>query len=153
MGAVVSHLLYSVNRWEKVEEMKELLQSGHTLVVDRYAYSGIAYSVAKKSIPLAWACHPDVGLPAPDVILYFSLNFDEMKRREGFGDEIFDTKEFQTTVQEIYAHLRDSDKELHRWRTIEANRTIDAIHQQIVSIVEDVINNAATSPLSYIEAP
>ena len=29
-------------------KMKELLQNGTTLVVDRYAYSGVAYSAAKQ---------------------------------------------------------------------------------------------------------
>lgn len=41
------HLLFSANRWEKLKEIKELLASGKTLVIDRYAFSGVAYSAAK----------------------------------------------------------------------------------------------------------
>lgn len=41
------HLLFTANRWEKVEKIKERLNNGVTLVVDRYSYSGIAFSTAK----------------------------------------------------------------------------------------------------------
>lgn len=43
----VIHLLFSANRWEFLKEMQDLLNAGTTLVVDRYSYSGVAYSVAK----------------------------------------------------------------------------------------------------------
>uniref|UniRef100_A0A0B6YQ44 dTMP kinase n=1 Tax=Arion vulgaris TaxID=1028688 RepID=A0A0B6YQ44_9EUPU len=41
------HLLFSSNRWEAMQKMVNLLKSGTTLIVDRYAYSGVAYSAAK----------------------------------------------------------------------------------------------------------
>lgn len=46
------HLLFSANRWEMQNKMRRLLESGTTLVVDRYSYSGVAYSVAKGSFIL-----------------------------------------------------------------------------------------------------
>lgn len=148
----VSHLLFSANRWEKVEEIKALLYNGYTLVVDRYAYSGIAYSVAKKMIPVSWASYSDIGLPAPDAILYFSLDFDEMKEREGFGDEIHDIKEIQSNVHQAYMHLKDRDKRQNRWRIIKANQSIDEIHQEVVSIAEQVIEESSYSPLTFLES-
>ncbi|XP_064615311.1 thymidylate kinase-like [Liolophura sinensis] len=50
----VIHLLFSANRWEAAKKMKELLQGGTTLIVDRYAYSGVAYRVAKKRRIAEW---------------------------------------------------------------------------------------------------
>ena len=44
------HLLFSANRWEQSSEMLSYLNSGVTLIVDRYAYSGAAFSGAKKVI-------------------------------------------------------------------------------------------------------
>ena len=41
------HLLFSANRWEDKEAIKEKLLSGIDVVCDRYAYSGIAYTSAK----------------------------------------------------------------------------------------------------------
>lgn len=48
------HLLFTANRWENVDKMKKLLTEGTTLIVDRYSYSGVAFSAAKKgkSLPL-----------------------------------------------------------------------------------------------------
>lgn len=41
------HLLFTVNRWECKASMEQLMRDGTTLVVDRYSFSGIAYSMAK----------------------------------------------------------------------------------------------------------
>uniref|UniRef100_A0A4W5LIV3 dTMP kinase n=1 Tax=Hucho hucho TaxID=62062 RepID=A0A4W5LIV3_9TELE len=40
------HLLFSANRWELVPLMKEKLEQGISLVVDRYAFSGVAFTSA-----------------------------------------------------------------------------------------------------------
>ncbi|PSN47027.1 Stomatin-like protein 2 [Blattella germanica] len=44
------HLLFSANRWELEPRMRELLNKGVTLIVDRYAFSGVAFSATKKVI-------------------------------------------------------------------------------------------------------
>ena len=56
--------------------MKALLDSGVTLVVDRYAFSGAAYTGTKEGFDLAWCRTPDMGLPAPDCVVYLTLNPD-----------------------------------------------------------------------------
>lgn len=43
----VAHLLFSANRWEVADRMERLLISGSTIVADRYAFSGVAFSAAK----------------------------------------------------------------------------------------------------------
>ena len=41
------HLLFAVNRWEMKEQILKDLKAGITIVCDRYAFSGVAYSAAK----------------------------------------------------------------------------------------------------------
>lgn len=41
------HLLFTMNRWESKKQMERLLNEGTSLIVDRYSYSGVAYSAAK----------------------------------------------------------------------------------------------------------
>ncbi|CAE7514625.1 dtymk, partial [Symbiodinium necroappetens] len=41
------HRLFSANRWEMAKAIVEDLRSGTTIVCDRYAFSGVAYSAAK----------------------------------------------------------------------------------------------------------
>ena len=45
-----THLLFSINRWEKREEMLNMLLSGQHVIVDRYAFSGVVYSIANVNI-------------------------------------------------------------------------------------------------------
>lgn len=45
------HLIFSANRWEMRDQIISDLQSGITLVCDRYAFSGVAYSAAKVNNP------------------------------------------------------------------------------------------------------
>lgn len=57
----VMHLLFSANRWAVAAKMREELDAGIDLILDRYSFSGIAYSMAK-GIEKQWACAPEVGL-------------------------------------------------------------------------------------------
>jgi dTMP kinase len=41
------HLLFSANRWECAKLIRDLIESGKNVVCDRYAFSGVAYTVAK----------------------------------------------------------------------------------------------------------
>jgi dTMP kinase len=41
------HLLFAANRWEMKEQILKDLKEGTTLICDRYAFSGVAYSAAK----------------------------------------------------------------------------------------------------------
>ena len=41
------HLLFSANRWELEQEILKTLQEGTNVIIDRYAYSGVAFSAAK----------------------------------------------------------------------------------------------------------
>ena len=45
MSVNASHLLFSFNRWEKKDTLISLLERGVNVIVDRYAFSGVVYSV------------------------------------------------------------------------------------------------------------
>ncbi|KAL3332701.1 hypothetical protein AABB24_032987 [Solanum stoloniferum] len=67
------HLLFSANRWEKRSLMEEKLKSGTTLIVDRYSYSGVAFSSAK-GLDIEWCKAPEIGLLAPDLVVYLDIS-------------------------------------------------------------------------------
>lgn len=67
------HLLFSANRWESAANLEATLAAGTHVICDRYAYSGVAFSSAKKGLSAAWCRAPDRGLPAPDAVLYLDL--------------------------------------------------------------------------------
>lgn len=113
----VMHLLFSANRYEKMEEINKYLSDGYIVLLDRWFYSGVVYSIAldKKNdkndkntkmynyinngINEEWYCETDKFLQTPDIIFYFDtfLKFDSF--------EIYETDQFQKIVKQIFDKL------------------------------------------------
>ena len=47
------HLLFSANRWEMRQKMIDKINEGVIIIVNRYAYSGVAYAAAK-GLDITW---------------------------------------------------------------------------------------------------
>lgn len=70
IGPETLHLLFSANRWAENARLKKLLESGVSIVCDRYAFSGTVYSSVAGGLDLDWCRGPDRGLVAPDLVFY-----------------------------------------------------------------------------------
>ncbi|AJR54009.1 CDN_1a_G0029970.mRNA.1.CDS.1 [Saccharomyces cerevisiae] len=106
------HLLFSANRWEIVDKIKKDLLEGKNIVMDRYVYSGVAYSAAKgtNGMDLDWCLQPDVGLLKPDLTLFLSTqDVDNNAEKSGFGDERYETVKFQEKVKQTFMKLLDKE--------------------------------------------
>lgn len=87
------HLLFSANRWEAAPKLVETLASGSNIICDRYAYSGVAFTSAKRAedrssfsggeLSLSWCMCPDIGLPAPDAVIFLDLDQEDAEKRGG----------------------------------------------------------------------
>ena len=75
--------------------MKQALANGTHVIVDRYAFSGVAFSAAKPGINFDWCRQPDRGLPRPDLVCLLDVSGEEAKKRGGYGDERYEREEFQ----------------------------------------------------------
>ncbi|XP_058779581.1 thymidylate kinase-like isoform X1 [Vicia villosa] len=123
------HLLFSANRWEKRSLMEEKLKSGTTLIVDRYSYSGVAFSSAK-GLDIEWCKAPEIGLLAPDLVAYLDISPDKAAERGGYGDERYEKLEFQKKVAERYKVLHDAS-----WKIVDACLPIEDVEKQLQEIV------------------
>ncbi|KAG7857392.1 hypothetical protein KL939_003280 [Ogataea angusta] len=122
-----AHLLFSANRWELAEKIRNLLESGRTVVLDRYVYSGVAYSSAK-GLPFDWCLSPDIGLPKPDIVLFMKFEHEENVTREGFGEERYEVAEFQQKVRTQFEKFQNEDN----WKTIYVdNKSIEEVEEII----------------------
>ncbi|XP_040087908.1 thymidylate kinase isoform X2 [Oryx dammah] len=144
------HLLFSANRWEHVPLMKEKLSQGITLVVDRYAFSGVAFTSAKENFSLDWCKQPDVGLPKPDLVVFLQLQLAEAAARGEFGHERYESGPFQQRALQRFQQLL-ADPSLP-WKTVNASRSIEDVHQEIRALSEDAIRVAAHRPLGQLWA-
>eukprot|EP00262_Sarcandra_glabra_P006543 TRINITY_DN1887_c0_g1_i5.p1 TRINITY_DN1887_c0_g1~~TRINITY_DN1887_c0_g1_i5.p1 ORF type:complete len:231 (-),score=20.86 TRINITY_DN1887_c0_g1_i5:359-1051(-) len=110
------HLLFSANRWEKRSLMESKLRSGINLVVDRYSYSGVVFSAAK-GLDIEWCKAPEMGLLAPDLVVYLDIPPEKASERGGYGEERYEQLEFQRKVAQHYQILCDPTWKLKGYPT------------------------------------
>lgn len=164
------HLLFAANRWENIDKIKELLHKGITLVVDRYSYSGIAYSVAKSMLyvsfnldkfnlhqfhilfssdmDISWCKRPENGLPKPDLIFLLHLDDEEIAKRLNANTsdtERYENFVMQKKVADTYRNLVEND-----WHVIDANDSIENLESLLTQLSEPVIERVSNSPLQHL---
>ncbi|XP_021829121.1 thymidylate kinase-like isoform X1 [Prunus avium] len=139
------HLLFSANRWEKRSLMESKLKSGITLVVDRYSYSGVAFSSAK-GLDIEWCKAPEIGLLAPDLVVYLDIPPEKAAERGGYGGERYEQLEFQKKVGQNYQVLRGPT-----WKIIDACSPMEDVEEQLQEMVLDCVKTCQEGkPLSCL---
>jgi len=139
------HLIFSANRWEYAPKMLSLLQEGVSLIVDRYSYSGVAYSASKKDMDLSWCKQSEVGLPKPDAVLYLTLPSDVASKRQSFGEERYENIEMQKEVTKVFEKLISTE-----WMVIKADKSIEDLHKELKCIVENVIRDSQFKEIEHL---
>lgn len=128
------HLLFCANRWEKADEIERALQKGETVIVDRYAYSGVAYSMAK-GMDQTWCREGDRGLPKPDVVVYLELAVDKARERGGWGEERYEKEEMQKKVGEAYTGMSGGNE----WKVVDADGSEEQVFERVMDVVWDAV--------------
>ena len=123
----------------KVSEIEAALSAGQHVIVDRYAFSGVAFSAAKEGLTLEWCKQPDRGLPKPDLVCFLDVTSEEALNRGGFGDEVYEKKDFQEKVRKIYETLmEDGDY----WQVITTDqKTLDQVYDEVNQMVRGIIDS------------
>lgn len=138
------HLLFSANRWELVDTIKKCLNEGINVLLDRYVYSGCAYSSAK-GLDFEWCMSPDKGLPKPDATIFLQFKDGSNSNRSGFGDERYELIEFQKKVEIAFTNFIKNDE----WKPISVdNLSIDEVHAKIWKEIEPLVSGI-DSELGY----
>ncbi|QLQ82656.1 hypothetical protein HG537_0H04190 [Torulaspora globosa] len=140
------HLLFSANRWEMAERIKQLLLQGTHVVLDRYVYSGIAYSAAKHTDKMdrSWCLQPDRGLPRPDLTIFLTSDDAENELRAGFGEERYEKSEFQQEVKrqfiEVFKALEDNSQEQNLVQIINiTGKSVEQVANEVWELTEPVV--------------
>uniref|UniRef100_A0A1B6EDY3 dTMP kinase n=1 Tax=Clastoptera arizonana TaxID=38151 RepID=A0A1B6EDY3_9HEMI len=126
-------------------KMTRLLNEGTTIVVDRYAFSGVAFSAAKSGMNYDWCKAPDEGLLKPDIVFLLSLCNKSARERAGFGEERYENSFFQSKVAPVFQRLKDST-----WKEINAEDSIEDLHALLFKDTIEIVKKCKTSPLRYL---
>lgn len=143
----VIHLMFSANRWEHMKSIREELLSGTTLICDRYAYSGAAYTVAK-GLDFNWCCAPDRGLIKPDAVFYLKAKPDKLILRGNYGEERYEKLEFQNKVAEVFDKF--CKQEMSYWHEFDASQSAEKLHMQIAEKAEIMLKQVPEQSLEKL---
>ena len=111
LPARVVSALFTANRFELKDKIERSLNQGITIIVDRYIMSGVAMSMSK-GMDRDFCLEQEMGLPSPDITFYLRVPISQSMKREGFGQELYETAEFQNKAQIAFDQLFDLDSEL-----------------------------------------
>lgn len=139
------HLLFSANRWEVMESIINLLNQGKNVVLDRYVYSGVAYSAAKetKGMDWQWCLAPDKGLLRPDLTLFLThSDANGQSERAGFGDERYEIQSFQDKVKREFETLFTNIGSSEEVKLLDVTgKNIEEVQAMVWEKVQNIINN------------
>ncbi|KAK6992083.1 thymidylate kinase [Favolaschia claudopus] len=144
------HLLFSANRWELATSIERMLAAGTTVVCDRYAFSGVAFSSAK-GLSLDWCRAPDESLPAPDVTIFLDITPEQAQSRGGYGEERYEKQEVQRKVRAIFGEISCEFNE-ETWVTIDAGKEREEVASQVWKIVGP-LTSGLSRPLKRLWHP
>ncbi|GBE86321.1 thymidylate kinase [Sparassis latifolia] len=133
------HLLFSANRWELASSIENALRAGTTVICDRYAFSGIAFSAAKalEGLSYEWCRAPDVYLPAPDATLFLNVSLAAAAARGGYGKERYETEDVQARVRAVFDRIGAEVEEAEgMWITIDADASTEEVAQAVWEFAE-----------------
>lgn len=128
------------------------LEEGTTVVCDRYAFSGIAFSAAKvistsaqptdeslstsKLTPVLsyeWCRAPDISLPAPDLTFFLDVSPEKAEQRGGFGKERYEKKEMQERVRLVFDRIAEEieGSGVGKWVVLDADLDQGEVEQSV----------------------
>jgi dTMP kinase len=125
-------ILLAANLWELKDKILQQLQIGTTIIIDRYTWSNIAYSVARGMNQQTCEII-NSGLPIPNFIIFMDVDPLTASKRSGFGKEIFEKLEFQQSVYKIMCSLTQTSPNII---SIDANLDPSTITNQIINKLE-----------------
>lgn len=131
--------LFIDDRKEHVEDLlKPSLAAGKIVLCDRYYLSTAAYQGAAGSDPDE-ILQKNSFAPPPDLALMFELSPEESIKRitASRGDTLndFEQKESLMAVKNIFDQMQ-----FDYIQKIDASRSIDEVHQQVVSVVLPILD-------------
>jgi len=134
VGPHTEALLFAAARAELVEQViKPALAEGRVVVCDRFldsslAYQGVARGLGVEEVARVneWA----VGELRPDLTFLLVLDPGEAASRAG-DDARFGSAEIQALVQQAYERMAEAEPE--RWRRVDARRSADDVHADVLA--------------------
>ena len=128
------HMLLAANRWEKKQEIENLLISGKTIVMNRYYQSNLAYGLAN-GLHMDWLRNLENGLPKEEVTLILDIMPEISMQRVILNnfkpDEFERNKQFLDRARIEYLRLA----RIYDWKVVPSDLPQSLLFDNIVRIL------------------
>lgn len=134
----VLHLLYAANRYEIRDVINFHLNDGYVVIMNRYYQSNIVYGYVN-GLEIGWLSTLDENMPQSDLTIILDVPTQITKKRGTLMNEnrFADAKDFIEKVREAFLTLAEKKE----WKVIDATRSKEDIHKDIIRIVENFIGS------------
>jgi dTMP kinase len=134
----VLHLLYAANRYEIRDVINFHLNDGYVVIMNRYYQSNLVYGYVN-GLDTEWLSILDENMPRSDLTIILDAPVQITEKRDTPVNEnrFGPAKEFIEKVREAFLSLAEKDK----WKVIDATRSKEDIHRDIIRIVENQFGN------------
>lgn len=134
----VLHLLYAANRYEIRDVINFHLNDGYVVIMNRYYQSNLVYGYVN-GLDTEWLSILDENMPRSDltIILDAPVQITEKRGTHVNENRFGPAKEFIEKVREAFLSLAEKEK----WKVIDATRSKEDIHTDIIRIVENQFGN------------
>ena len=132
---LVRQLLFTANRYERLEDLKTMIEENDYIVIDRYIPSGLAYGMVN-GIDLEWMINTESLLPQPDLVVLIDIRSEVSKQRKDY--EMRDVYErdlvFLEKVRKAYLQLAKQ----FNWLVINGDNTMNQVSEEIWTKVIEI---------------
>jgi dTMP kinase len=134
----VLHLLYAANRYEIRDVINFHLNDGYVVIMNRYYQSNIVYGYVN-GLEIGWLSTLDENMPHSDLTIILDVPTQITKKRGTLMNEnrFVDAKDFIEKVREAFLTLAEKKE----WKVVDATRSKEDIHKDIIRIVENFIGS------------
>jgi dTMP kinase len=131
----VKMMLLSANRWEKKVEIEKIVNSGTTVIMNRYYQSNLVYGISK-GLKLDWLLSLDKGMPKADLVIVIDIRPKTLvSRSKNVVDTFEKDLELIRRVKKNYRILANK----FNWRIVEGEESVDEVHSQVLRIVRKFV--------------
>jgi dTMP kinase len=131
----VKHMLLSANRWEKKDEIENMIEKDTIIIMNRYYQSNIVYGVSH-DLGLKWLLNLDKGLPKEDVVIVLEVNPDTSYQRVPEDRDTFEMD--QKLLMKVHKNYCKLAKQFN-WRVLNGDKASEQVHNEIMNIVRNVL--------------
>jgi dTMP kinase len=128
-------LLFLSDIANEQKKVKEALEQGKTVILDRYVFSTISYEVNEFLFPQAKKIVEGIGYLKPDRVILLDITPEvsqERKSKQKALDRYEEDMAYLRKVRDNFLRLEEETFLCSDWKRIDASRTVEAVHKDIL---------------------